>query len=180
MSVKPKYSHGVAYSINKDCLEEGKNDDSNEKDGTINQDQHLEDTGLSHGNDNTISKRVMIIESEEDIGFLFKLVLEDFINRLRVDSFQNSLAALDNFRPGLYDLVLIDIVAPKINGLELYYKIKKLDDNVKVCLLTEFELGYYEENIKELPFELIAKNFFIRKPILNEDLIKKIKEILEL
>lgn len=122
----------------------------------------------------------MVIEGDEDVGFLFKLVLEESINRLKVDSFQDPFAALENFRPGLYDLVLIDIADRKINGFELYYRIKKLDGKVKICLLTEFEIGYYEEITKELLFELNAKkNYFIRKPISNEDLIKQIKEMLE-
>lgn len=76
----------------------------------------------------------MIIEDNEDINFSFKTVLEESINRLSVDSFQDPYAALENFRTGLYDLVLIDIVIPKMNGFELYYKIKKEDDKVKMFL----------------------------------------------
>ena len=63
---------------------------------------------------------------------------------LKVDSFTNPFSALDNFRSGLYDLIMIDIAMPKMNGFELYYKIRKLDDKVKVCFLTAGEM-YYED-----------------------------------
>lgn len=209
MPVEPKYPVCITHSINKYHSEN--NDNGSEKDdivthhhfkackdydrtvkgkvqsssivNLINQIQQPEYTEQNQTNTitNATSKRVMVIEGDQDVGFLFKLVLEEFISRLKVDLFQDPFVALENFRPGLYDLVLIDIVNPKINGFELYYKIKKHDGKVKICLLTEFEIGHYEEITKELLFELNAKKkYFIRKPISNEDLIKQIKEVLEI
>jgi CheY-like chemotaxis protein len=123
------------------------------------------------------TKRIMLVEDEDDIVLLFKMILESDA-RLKVDSFTDPFAALNNFRFGLYDLILIDIALPKMNGFELCKKIRKLDDKVKICFLTAGEM-YYEETRKQAFPELEA-NCFIRKPITNEDLIQKVKNILKI
>lgn len=93
-------------------------------------------------------KRIMIVDDEEDVTFLFKLILEgkhrDVVFSCKVDSFNESLVALENYREGLYDLIIIDIVMPRMNGLRLYKEIRKKDKRVKVCFLTAGET-YYEE-----------------------------------
>jgi DNA-binding response OmpR family regulator len=71
---------------------------------------------------------------------------------------------------------MIDIALPKMNGFELYHNIRKLDDRVKICFLTAGEM-YYEEIRKQVFPELEAK-CFIRKPIANKDLIRKVKNLL--
>jgi CheY-like chemotaxis protein len=123
------------------------------------------------------TKRIMLVEDEDDIVLLFKMILESDAG-LKVDSFTDPFAALNNFRSGLYDLILIDIALPKMNGFELYKKIRKLDNKVKICFLTAGEM-YYEEVRKQVFPELEA-NCFIRKPIANEDLIQKVKDILKI
>lgn len=141
--------------------------------------------GRSEGQINTINKnslktkRIMLVEDEDDIILLFKMILESDVG-LRVDSFNEPFAALYNFRPGLYDLIMIDIVLPKMNGIELYCKIRKLDDKVKICFLTASEM-YYEEIRKQvLPeAESDSKSFFIRKPIANEDFVQQVQDILK-
>ena len=141
--------------------------------------------GRSEGQISTINKnslktkRIMLVEDEDDMILLFKMILESDVG-LRVDSFNEPFAALYNFRPGLYDLIMIDIVLPKMNGIELYCKIRKLDDKVKICLLTASEM-YYEEIRKQvLPeAESDSKSFFIRKPIANEDFVQQVQDILK-
>ena len=123
------------------------------------------------------SKRIMLVEDEDDIVLLFKMILESDVG-LRVDSFNEPFAALYNFRPGLYDLIMIDIVLPKMNGIELYCKIRIY--KVKICFLTASEM-YYEEIRKQvLPeAESDSKSFFIRKPIANEDFVQQVQDILK-
>jgi CheY-like chemotaxis protein len=131
---------------------------------------------LKQTNKNSLkTRRIMLVEDEDDIVLLFKMILESDAG-LKVDSFTDPFAALNNFRLGLYDLILIDIALPKMNGFELYYKIRKLDNKVKICFLTAGEM-YYEETRKQVFPELEA-NCFIRKPIANEDLIRKVKNLL--
>jgi CheY-like chemotaxis protein len=120
--------------------------------------------------------RLMLVDDDQDISFLFKIVLagEGYI----VDSFNNPFEALQRFENGLYDLIIIDIVMPKMNGFMLYEKIRKLDEKVKVCFLTAADMTYYEEIKKDAFPELDATNCFIRKPIENEELIRQVREIM--
>ena len=64
---------------------------------------------------------------------------------------------------------------PNMNGFELYYNIKALDNKVKVCFLTAGEMYY--DTIRRDVFPNLDVNS-IRKPISNKDLIKRVKEIL--
>ena len=73
---------------------------------------------------------------------------------------------------------MIDIVLPNMNGFELYYTIRRLDDKVKVCFITASEM-YYEEIRKEA-FPELDTNCFIKKPISNEELIRRVKNMLGL
>ena len=99
--------------------------------------------------------------------------------RLKVDAFLDPIVALENFRPGLYDLLLIDIAMPKMNGFELYDKIRELDKKVKISFVTASEM-FYEEIRKEAFPELDTTICFIRKPIANPDLVQQVREILEI
>ncbi|MGI0042868.1 MAG: response regulator, partial [Nitrososphaeraceae archaeon] len=93
-------------------------------------------------------RRIMIVDDEHDVTFLFKIILEGMNQELsfccKVDSFNDSLIALENYREGLYDLIIIDVVMPKMDGFRLYKEIRKKDKKVKVCFLTAGEM-YYEE-----------------------------------
>jgi CheY-like chemotaxis protein len=66
---------------------------------------------------------------------------------------------------------------PKMDGFELYDKLKKRDSDVKVCFLTASEL-YYEE-FRKKEYCAIDKNLFIRKPIDNENLLKEVNKIIK-
>ncbi|RPJ26692.1 MAG: response regulator [Nitrosopumilales archaeon] len=121
------------------------------------------------------NKRVMLVEDEDDIVMLFEMILGSDAE-LKIDSFTEPFAALNNFISGLYDLIMIDVSMPKMNGFELYHKIRKLDDKVKVCFLTAGEM--YDEEIREETFPELDTNCFIRKPIANQDLIQRVKDIL--
>jgi CheY-like chemotaxis protein len=138
--------------------------------------QSIQQDQLEHIEKNSLkTKRIMLVEDEDDIVLLFKMILESDAG-LKVDSFTDPFSALNNFRLGLYDLIMIDIALPKMNGFELYHNIRKLDDRVKICFLTAGEM-YYEE-IRKQVFPELEANCFIRKPIANEDLIRKVKNLL--
>ena len=96
-------------------------------------------------------------------------------NSFEVDAFDNALSALENFRNGLYHLLILDIKMPNMNGFQLYREIKKIDDKVKVCFLTAGEMYYgaYADIFNELD-----TNCFIRKPIENQELVKYLNEII--
>jgi DNA-binding response OmpR family regulator len=59
---------------------------------------------------NSVQKRILIIDDEEDINLTVRSILEN--NGFKVDSFSNLMFALENFVPGLYDLLILDIKMP--------------------------------------------------------------------
>jgi DNA-binding response OmpR family regulator len=95
----------------------------------------------------------------------------------KVDSFNDPQEELSKFEPGLYDLVILNIEMPKMDGFELYHEIKKKVNNAKVCFLTASELYYQEFRKKE--YCAIDRNLFIRKPIDNDELIKEINKMIK-
>jgi DNA-binding NtrC family response regulator len=74
-------------------------------------------------------KRIMIVDASDDVSLTFKIVLSEDLE----ESFNDPVDALREFRPDFYHLVIIDILMPKMNGFELYNRLKKLDSNVKIC-----------------------------------------------
>ena len=138
--------------------------------------QNQNEENIKNDNSNLKTKKIMLVDDEADILWLFKMILESDA-RLKVDSFADPIVALENFRPGLYDLLLIDIAMPKMNGFELYDKIRELDKKVKISFVTASEM-FYEEIRKEAFPELDTTTCFIRKPIANPDLIQQVMEIL--
>ncbi len=118
--------------------------------------------------------RILIVDDEDDINLLFKIVLED--NGFKVDTFNDPLVALQNFTAGSYDLLILDMLMPNMNGFELYEKIRMLDDKIKICFLTASGINH-EEIRKKVAYATIdyPENCFIIKPIENEDLIKRVK-----
>src|SRR5919199_2109199 len=114
-------------------------------------------------------KRILLVDDEHDIALAFKISLEN--NGFIVDTFNDPNEALSNFKAGLYDLLLIDIKMPKMNGFELYQEIEKIDNKAKVCFITAFEVYY--KSLREL-FPTVKVDCFIKKPIANDDLIERI------
>jgi DNA-binding response OmpR family regulator len=88
------------------------------------------------------------------------------------------LIALESVKPGLYDLAILDVKMPVMNGFCSYNEIRKVDDKIKICFLTAATDVYYEVFRKEA-FPHISKNFLIQKPIENELLLKKIRSIIK-
>jgi DNA-binding response OmpR family regulator len=124
-----------------------------------------------------MNKRVLLVDDEPDLNLTLKMVLEQ--NGFKVDSFTDPLSALENFKEesaGMYELLILDMKMPRINGFELYRQIKKIDDKVKVCFLTAGEMDY-EQFRKEL-IPALDNNCYIQKPIETEMLIRRLNRIL--
>ena len=128
-------------------------------------------------------KRVLIVDDEPEITLLFNMALDGFM----VDSFNDPLLALSKFKQDFYDLAILDIVMPKMNGFELYKEIKKIDGKVRVCFLTglsdsqnheEFRKVSRGEQEKEGYNNIIEKDLFIQKPVQNKEIINHINKIL--
>jgi DNA-binding response OmpR family regulator len=118
--------------------------------------------------------KILIVDDEPDLTQVYSLVLE--YHGFKVDSFNDPQEALSKFEPGLYDLVILDIKMPKMDGFELHHEIKKKDNNSKVCFLTASDL-YYEE-FRKKGYNALDRNLFLRKPIENEELVKEINKMI--
>jgi two-component system catabolic regulation response regulator CreB/two-component system response regulator ChvI len=120
------------------------------------------------------NNRILIVDDEPDLTKISVMALEHY--GYRVDAFNDPKEALSKYKPGSYDLIILDIKMPEMNGFELYREIKKKDNNAKVCFLTASEL-YYKE-FREKEFRSLDRNLFIRKPINNEELAKEINKLI--
>jgi DNA-binding response OmpR family regulator len=119
--------------------------------------------------------RILAVDDEPDLTTLCRMSLEHY--RFEVDTFNDPQEALSKFKPGSYDLVNLDINMPKMDGFELYHKIKKKDINANICFLTASEL-YYEE-FRKKKYYALDKSKFIRKPIDNEELVKEVNKMIK-
>ena len=120
-------------------------------------------------------KRILIVDDEPDVNLALRIVLEE--NNFIVDSFNDPLLALENFKADLYDVLILDIKMPKKDGFELYKEIMKIDNRVKVCFLTAGDVNY--SSLKDT-FPTLNENQFIRKPIENTELIRRVNKIINL
>ena len=116
--------------------------------------------------------RILAVDDEPDLTMLCRMSLEHY--GFEVDTFNDPQEALSKFKPGSYDLVILDIKMPKMDGFELYHEIKKKDNNANICFLTASEL-YYEE-FRKKEYYALDKSIFIRKPIDNERASKRSKQ----
>ena len=119
-------------------------------------------------------KRIAVVDDEVDITAVLKKGLEH--HGFAVDIFNDPQAALASFKPGVYDLMIIDIRMPKLNGFDLYRELRKKDGGVKVCFLTAFEI-YYEEFRKMFP--TVDVRAFIRKPVSISSLVSQVNSTIE-
>lgn len=127
----------------------------------------------SNSNDIKVDpSRILLVDDEPDVTLGFEIGLED--GGFVVDSFNDPILALSSFKQGLYSLALCDIRMPKLDGFELYREIRKVDNKIKICFMTAFDVQ--NEKLNEvLPTIDSAKPLVIRKPIRIDDLIARIK-----
>ena len=117
---------------------------------------------------------ILLVDNEPDSISVLSMGLED--EGFKVDVFNDPILALSNFKPNFYALLILDINMPKMNGYELYKEIRKIDNKVKICILTASEI--YNESLRAAPPELLYDvKCFIPKPIAIDDFMKKIKEV---
>jgi len=136
--------------------------------------EHLNLASHTHAKRDKSIKRILVVDDEYDISLTIRVVLEE--NGFKVDSFTDASETLQNFRTNLYDLVILDVKMPEMDGFNLYEKIRKLDDKVAICFLTAADDAYYGISKKKHPG--INENCVIHKPVDNESLLRQIKSAL--
>jgi DNA-binding response OmpR family regulator len=118
--------------------------------------------------------RILIIDDESDITLAFRKALRDK-GFEQVDTVNDPILALKNFKAGSYDLLIIDIVMPEMDGFSLYEEVRKIDTKVNVCFITAFEVNYQALRAV-FPAATTTDDIgcFIRKPVDIDDLVKRI------
>jgi DNA-binding response OmpR family regulator len=125
-------------------------------------------------NGRAFSKTLLIIDDDPDVTTVFSLGLQD--EGFDVYTYNDPIEALSQFRPNFYDLLLIDINMPKMNGIELSRQILELDANVKICFVTAGEANI--EVLREL-YPTRSIGCYIKKPVTIDQLVKRVKAELE-
>ncbi|MDF2738272.1 MAG: mprA [Nitrososphaeraceae archaeon] len=127
----------------------------------------------------SMTRKVLLIDDEPDLTYTIKKILED--NGFEVDTFNDPILALNNYKVNFYNLVILDIKMPKMDGFELYIKIREKDPKVKMCFLTV--IATFNEDFRKIRLTLgktINEDYFIQKPINTKDLIKKLTSIMNI
>ena len=124
--------------------------------------------------------RILLVDDETDITTTLKIALEDagFI----VHPYNDPLIALSEFKPGYYDLVILDIKMEEMNGFELYANMRKVDNQVKFCFITAGEMYYEVRKEKreegEGSYCKLNTERFLQKPFSNVDLLERINKVM--
>jgi DNA-binding response OmpR family regulator len=116
--------------------------------------------------------RILIVDDDHDILVTFKAALEEN-NEFDVDTFTDPDEVLSNFKAGLYNLLIIDIRLPKMDGFELYDKIKEIDNKAKVCFVSAYEINY--KALRTIFPSPDIDECFIRKPVNMKDFVGRVK-----
>jgi DNA-binding response OmpR family regulator len=118
-------------------------------------------------------KRVLIIDDDKDVSNLFKIYLEKS-GEYQIDAYTDPVDALYYFKKGLYDLVLLDLKMPQIDGISMYQQLKKVDSNTSICLITA-DIVNLEQLKTKIPN---IEKYVIYKPTLLRNLKDKIDSLL--
>ena len=113
--------------------------------------------------------RILLVDDDFDITHSFSLALQK--DGFIVDTYNDPLIALGDFKGDLYDLVLLDIKLPNMDGFELYDKIREIDRRVKVCFISGYQMNYLALREQGLQIDC-----FISKQIKIEDFLRRINE----
>jgi DNA-binding response OmpR family regulator len=126
-----------------------------------------------------LTKRILIVDDDPDITYTFKEGIEYYSSSsssIKVYTYNDPLVALSEFKPNYYDLILLDIHLPVLNGFELYEKILKLDINVKACFMSAAQIN--REALREI-YPSISLGCFIRKPVTIDYLVNRLETELD-
>ncbi len=165
-SFDPKYYDEIITKLNLQAREEY------ERAAQYPQKQKIQDEQGLHSQKKR--RRILLVDDELDICMVYQIVLQDAGYECK--SYMDSVKALQEFRVNYYDLILLDIKMPVLNGFELCKKIREVDRTVHIIFITASE-EYYEE-FRNKHYPELANINYIQKPIGNEELVQIVNMIL--
>ena len=116
------------------------------------------------------------MDDEKDLCRTYELILES--HGFEVDCFTDSALVLEQFKPNIYDLIILDIKMPDPNGFKLYDQIKSRDSNIKTLFITALNSvePYSIENKKVYPIK--GQRHFVKKPLDMDELLGQVYSLL--
>jgi DNA-binding response OmpR family regulator len=130
------------------------------------------------------TKRILIVDDDQDITFTFKKAFEE-ANRIsgsgnkisfHVDTYNDPLVAFSEFKPDFYDLMLIDINMPEMNGFDFCVKVLEQDVNPRFCFMSS---GLINQEALREQYPSLSIGCFIKKPVTIENLVRRVKAELD-
>jgi DNA-binding response OmpR family regulator len=127
-------------------------------------------------------KRILIVDDDPDITFTFKKAFEE-ANRIsgnkisfHASTYNDPIVALSEFKPDFYDLLLVDINMPKMNGFDFCAKVFEMDVNPRVCFMSS---GLINQEALTEQYPSLSIGCFIKKPVTIENLVRRVEAELE-
>jgi CheY-like chemotaxis protein len=173
-SLDPKYYDEIITMLNLHAREEYEHNNSMQQHRLLQQNQKTQEGRLLLHNNNKKKKRILLVDDEIDICIVYQIVLQDA--GYECVSYTDSLKALQEFKSNYYDLILLDIKMPVLNGFELCKKIREVDKTIHIIFITASE-AYYEK-FRSQHFPDLGKINYIQKPIGNQELVQIVNTIL--
>ena len=149
-------------------------DDDDDDDGYVGS-KNITVEGSKQEQKDPYLRRILVVDDEPDLTLTFKVGLEecrcDGKRRFEVYTYNNPLQVLSEFKPDIYDLMLVDVYMPEMSGFELCEKILELDPNLRVCFISAAELNI--QALREV-YPKLGFGCFIKKPVEMEYLVERL------
>jgi CheY-like chemotaxis protein len=113
-------------------------------------------------------RRILLVDDDPNTSYILSMILK--LNDFDVIPYTDPERALEDFGKNLYDLALLEVRMSKMNGFELYRKMKEIDRSIKVCFMTNYRRQYLNE-FNEL-FPELTPDGLVDKPASGSDLMK--------
>ena len=124
------------------------------------------------------TKRILIVDDDPDITFTFKKAFDEANrisgnkNSFHVNTYNDPLVALSEFKTDFYDLLLVDINMPKMNGFDFCVKAMEIDVNPRFCFMSS---GLINQEALREQYPSLSIGCFIKKPVTIENLVRRVK-----
>ena len=136
------------------------------------QEEQKEETGNQKRNKRR--RRILLVDDEPDHCLIYQIVLQDA--GFECISYTDPVKALQEFRPNFYDLIILDVRMPVLNGFELCKKIIEIDKIVHIIFITA--LPQYCKDTRDQSYPELRNTLYIQKPVSNEELTKIVNQML--